>query len=377
MTIDELVPSLIGSIYEAAIDLDRWQAVLAAVRMAFGAESVLLWRRTPSSTRAAVVCTAGLPDGVDWRRVTESSACRARLRAYESLTALEADEIGALLPLGERPFEELPTAWRERHETERGLVVTLIREPGHAALIEMVRLRGASPFAERDWDLARAVAPHLARAIVIERDRERSRIRSAAAAALGERLPMGVILVDADAALIDCSRRANEILEEGDGLYCDSGRLSTANRSECRRLHEAIHWAVGEARGAETSETFSLSVERRSGRSPLLVEVAGVTGGAAHGDLLESQALVYVKDPDRGAGISTDALRRAFGLTRTEAEVTARIATGLNHAEVAQALGVTVCAIRFHLKSIYAKTATQRQAELVYLLASDSERLAG
>jgi DNA-binding CsgD family transcriptional regulator len=377
MTADEIVPSLIGSIYEAAIDPGRWDEVLASVRAAFGAESVLLWRRGPSSTRAAVVCAVGLPDGLDWRRIAESPSCRARLRAYEPLAVLEADEIAALLPLGERAFEELPVQWREQHEAERGLVVALLRDPDHLALLEIVRSRGSDPFDVGDWDLARCIAPHLARAIVIERERERSRIRGAAAAALGERLPMGVILVDGDATLIDCSRRANEILEEGDGLYCDSGRLSAANRSERERLLEAIGWAAGSARGAAMPESLALSVGRRTGRSPLSIEVARVAGGATRGGLLEPQALVYVKDPDRGTGISTEALRRTFGLTRTEAEVTARIARGLNHGEAARELGVSVCAVRFHLKNIYAKTATQRQAELVYLLASGSARLAG
>ena len=61
----------------------------------------------------------------------------------------------------------------------------------------------------------------------------------------------------------------------------------------------------------------------------------------------------------------TLALQSAFGLTRAEARVVARLARGLSPREIASELGVSVETVRSHLKRSYAKVGVRGQAELV------------
>ena len=371
MRVDEIVSSLIGSIYEAAIDPDRWELVAASMREAFRADAVLFWRRAPDAGRPGVVTCVGLAPEITGHAAAPSASCLARMRAEQKMAAGELEELSTLLPIGEPAFGEMPEAWRARHDLERAVAVAVLREDDHASTVELLRARDGEPFGEDEADLARCIAPHLARALAIERDRERSRIRSAAAAALGERLPVGVVLVDPSGLVLDCSRRAKAILEERDGLCIEQGRLRATTRAETPRLRRAIEETAFGACGDAPADGPALTLERSAGRSALEIEVTRVAGALFN----EPQALVYVRDPDRGAELSAQALRRLYGLTRTEAAVTSLIARGMNHADAARELGVSVCAVRFHLKSIYAKTATQRQAELVYLLATGSAQL--
>lgn len=58
-----------------------------------------------------------------------------------------------------------------------------------------------------------------------------------------------------------------------------------------------------------------------------------------------------------------------YDLTRRQGEVLAEIASGDPLGDVAERLGLTVNALRFHLKRIYARTGCQSHAQLVALVA--------
>ena len=66
--------------------------------------------------------------------------------------------------------------------------------------------------------------------------------------------------------------------------------------------------------------------------------------------------------------ISAASLRSRFMLTPAEVQVALGIAEGETLAAIAKMRGVAVSTARGQLKSIFAKTGTHRQAELVALL---------
>lgn len=57
-----------------------------------------------------------------------------------------------------------------------------------------------------------------------------------------------------------------------------------------------------------------------------------------------------------------------FGLTRAEARVATQLTSGGELDEIAHTLGVSINAVKFHLKSIYAKTGTRHKGEVIALL---------
>jgi DNA-binding CsgD family transcriptional regulator len=67
--------------------------------------------------------------------------------------------------------------------------------------------------------------------------------------------------------------------------------------------------------------------------------------------------------------IAQHILDASFGLTPAEARVALGIARGETLASVAEAHGIAVTTAKTHLQSIFIKTGTHRQAELVALLA--------
>lgn len=86
-------------------------------------------------------------------------------------------------------------------------------------------------------------------------------------------------------------------------------------------------------------------------------------------------AIAVVIDPSPApceAAPGFRAISDAFGLTRREAQLAARLAAGLSLGEAASDLHLTQGTARNHLKSIFAKTGTNRQGELIALLSKFS-----
>jgi DNA-binding CsgD family transcriptional regulator len=73
--------------------------------------------------------------------------------------------------------------------------------------------------------------------------------------------------------------------------------------------------------------------------------------------------------PMEGAGMPQAAfLKSRFDLTPAEARIVLRLVAGDSLQSAAKALGVTYGTVRTHLKAVFQKTGTCRQAELVIVV---------
>ncbi len=73
-------------------------------------------------------------------------------------------------------------------------------------------------------------------------------------------------------------------------------------------------------------------------------------------------------DLDECSEPKIETLQAIFGLTKAEARLAIELACGQTLEDIADEHGVSISTARVQLKSIFAKTGTSRQAELVALL---------
>lgn len=92
---------------------------------------------------------------------------------------------------------------------------------------------------------------------------------------------------------------------------------------------------------------------------PIKSETQQALGGAA--------VLVLIIDPEDCAEPSHTILEQVFGLTKSESRVATRLLCGQTVHEVADETGVTPGTVRTQIKSVFSKTNTHRQAQLVGL----------
>ena len=84
----------------------------------------------------------------------------------------------------------------------------------------------------------------------------------------------------------------------------------------------------------------------------------------------DAAVLLFVIDPANRRSIPLSQIMDAYGLTRAEARVALAASSGNTVIETAQLLKLSPNTIKTHLRRVFAKTATARQAELAGLIAS-------
>jgi DNA-binding CsgD family transcriptional regulator len=179
-------------------------------------------------------------------------------------------------------------------------------------------------------------------------------------------LTLGVILLSPQGRVVTMNRAAQRLLAEDGGLRAGPDGLSAEHAAESARLRQLITEATATSASDEPMPARALTVSRRND-SPLQLLVSRVIGF----DVDEShpvRAIVFAGDPAHGGGPTTDTLRILFGLTPAECRLAMLLADGHSPAAIAEMVGVTRNTLKSQLSSIYGKTGTSRQAQLVRLL---------
>ncbi|MCP5371453.1 MAG: helix-turn-helix transcriptional regulator [Hyphomicrobiales bacterium] len=223
--------------------------------------------------------------------------------------------------------------------------------------------RGA--YGSQDTGLFKRLVPHLMRAGEIRRRFERADLRSARDSHAADCLSMGVVHLDHKGRLQTANGFAERLLQRADALSCRGGRLMPVAPADRSRFDDALRAALTTDDG---TGLHKLSLARAQGGSPLAVTLVPVTRDSVVFDETQASLVLLIADPEARAAMSTEMLVAAYGLTRSEARLAALLTEGGSLREAAAAAGITYETARSYLKTIFQKTGTGRQADLVRLL---------
>lgn len=216
--------------------------------------------------------------------------------------------------------------------------------------------------------LQRRLMVHLERALAISRRLGHLALRFTAAREVLDRLHTAVAVLDSHARVMLVNRAAEGILAARDGLRLAGTRLHAAARPDAERLSALVRSAIDAATGRAPGAGGRLALTRPSRRRPYALLVTPLP----RKELLflpeRPAAMVFITDPEHRHEPPPDALMRLHGLTRRQAELAVVLAAGHSLEETAAALGISTATARVHLRQVFAKTDTHRQAELVKLL---------
>ncbi|WP_243214446.1 MULTISPECIES: helix-turn-helix transcriptional regulator [Methylobacterium] len=103
----------------------------------------------------------------------------------------------------------------------------------------------------------------------------------------------------------------------------------------------------------------------RADQRPLIMNAVPVPPTGDDGP----RSILLLIDLDATPALNCGALKQIFGLTPSEAKLAILMAQGATLAEAAALQGLRVATVRAQLRSIFTKTQTHRQAELVMLVS--------
>lgn len=235
------------------------------------------------------------------------------------------------------------------------------------SLISTLRPLRKGPFGDDAVQLLSALMPHLQRALQLHRKIVGLQRRADSAANALDRLPAGFLAMDQQGHLILLNQRAADILALGDGLILGRNGLITRRREETARLELLIRGALSTASGQATPSGGTMLVSRPSRRRPFQVLVTPL-GRASSVWPEHATAGIFITDPEAEHDPPEHVLQRLFGLTPAEARLARFLMEGKSLPEAAEAFHLSRNTVRTQLRSIFDKTSTKRQSELVRLL---------
>ena len=357
---------LVGQVYDAVLDERLWAGLAPAIASTFDSTSTALHlRNLRKGTVQELTVTANL-EGSLW------DSYRAHYHKHDIWVRR-----GAAIGLSRVVTSKDLASDAELQRTEFydflrqtdtfyivGSVLPISKQ--EIAALGIHRPRNAGTYEDADKDRVAVFLPHLSRALQLRRRLMEADLQHETAIDALGRLRMGVLLVTFEGEIIYSNAQADLNLRKADGIRSVGGRISTTNGRTTERLSGLIRTSVATAAGQEGTAGGAVSVPR-SGRLPLSLLVAPFRPARNGFGLPFPSALVFIRDPE-GATPATSALQSLFGLTPAEASIAAALAGGQSLEEISVAHGIRVGTARTHLKSILAKTGTNRQAQLVTLL---------
>ncbi len=363
-TSSERALPLIQEIGRAAIDPSRWPVFVELLADELGGAAIGLTLTIPdigisplvyrhnldpafNEVTARVIAEGKSPwimDGLTERFVRtlpSDPSCPVAETEYYAL---------CLIPQGVAP--ELPLGHVFAHQRGSDLAAIII-----------YRMEDGRPFDDDDLAMLDRLVPHLDVAYRTHEQLGRSGQRLDALAALVDRFPKGVLLIDGEGRVVLSNRSGERILAAADGLERIDGRVRATLRECDEALQEQIRLA-GEEPTPWLGEE-ALAIRRPSGNGAFSVTVSRLLPPGARPVAYEAEAVLFISDPDERTIPMQGALRSLYDLTEAESHLVSLLCEGHSLESAAAARGVTIHTARAHLKAVFRKTGTKRQGDLI------------
>lgn len=362
----EDISELVGQVYDAALQPERWPAVMERFGSLLDGAALVMSALHRDRGMLLGVATGQDPAAAVTLR-TRYNSCETNplVAAVSSLPvgvpaqrrAVYADN----LYLSGELYNEI---FRPQDLTHRA-IACVHRSAQMLCPLGVLRPRRAPDLTTDDMRLIAMMLPHLQRALEISTRFTALRDEALGLAEVLNRVSLALFVTDASGTPVRFNSAAERLARAQDGLWLAGGELRAWQPRQATTLRDAIRRALAEP-GAPPS---AMQVHRRSGKKPYLAVVVPLGGGAAVelGSSLAG-ALVLVNDPEAPHAGRRQLLRRLFALSAREAQLAEALLEGKRLKEYADEAGITLSTARAQLRTVFMKTDTGRQAELMRVL---------
>lgn len=365
------VLEVIGHLYDAATDMDKWPVFLESLAEVFEASDTHLLHFDPQETRF----TFSIGYGPGMRALEGNEHHLEKAFADDPRVIASNQYPGKPISCRTMISEEQWHASRTYQfleglgaPVEYTLSVNLPEEDGTMTGLAVMRYVDGAAFSQEDCDLLGEIIPHVKRTLNLQKRLAYADFKHRVALQALDHLPTGMIVTNGDGRVEYANEAAREIAERGDGLFITRNEIRVAIQDESNEMRRAIHEAVQSAHDGKILPGKAMTVSRSEVAEPYPVLVSTLWGNHIRfglGILDEPMAVVFITDPDRPQEAPAELLQRLYGLTPTEARILEHLVDGKTLEGIANNLDVTVGTVRQHMKPVFQKTNTHRQAELI------------
>jgi DNA-binding CsgD family transcriptional regulator len=341
--LDRTMNELIGSIYDAALDADLWVDVLNAVRRITPCRVASLYSHDRLANKPTIPQSVGIDVAVERDFLQEWGGDNPIAGA---LAHLEPGQVRGLASIMDyEAFKRMPIfrQWAEPHGYCDVINVMLENTVSRLAAVSLIRGFEDGPADPPALARLELLAPHFLRAVRIGRVLENVTLREKAFERTLDALASAVLLVSPAGGLVYANAVAQKLMRAGLPIR----RIASAAVADQAYL-----------------VTLADGVRRTSHCLPLGHLGAGQTGSR----LQECRVVVLKEEAQLDSAIASAAA--VYKLTRRECDVLFGLFESGGVPAISRLLGISKNTVSTHMKRLFYKTGTQRQAELASLIST-------
>jgi len=368
----ETFSKVVASIYDCALDPNRWQETLGMV--------VVLSESAGSNFNV-----------VDY--LNRRNEVTFYVGIDEHYVQLHEEKYGAmnphfgplqLLPVGTVVTSAMLVDEHELHESKfykefmRPLRIrdsigfNVLKTKHRLGVLAFLRSESQGPYGEAEIRLLTLLVPHVCRSMAISDALNLKTIRSDALETTLDALASGVYLTDRQGHITYMNRAAERQAKTSTALRIVNDRLTAVDHA----AQVALAKAIAEATVDETEvPTGGISIALPAGEDVGLVATLLPLNRGERQDLggsFAATAAIFVQDPVIVPPLPGEAFAKLYGLTGSELRVLLAMSPVLSVKEAAEMLGIGETTTKTHLQHIFAKTNTSKQTELMNLFMSSA-----
>ena len=247
------------------------------------------------------------------------------------------------------------------------LWIRLVKSGTETATLNVTRPKHRDRFEKKQIDLAREYQPHLIRAFKMAKKLGSDRRKHSDVEALLDLSPNGFFLLDAAGTIRHTNDAGEKLLAKPGVFSVVHGKLRAVQASVSKKLEALI--AIAASADAQTRRGGSMAIPSPKSALPLSVLVTPI-GGHKFAPIKDGLSVcVCVTDLNAQMQLQRGALQNVFGLTEAELRVAQAMFEGATLQQIAARFGISHNTVRVQLASIFDKTRTNRQVDLIAMLS--------
>ena len=259
--------------------------------------------------------------------------------------------------------------WAKPQQIEHGMCGTVLQDKEQTIQLLVQRTADAGHFTAEETAAVNRLVPHLHNAINLAGRTEQMQLEQQGVAALANRYSLPFALIDAGLKAVFISNGMEQRVSTSRGLKLSTSRIQALDPDEHNRLQRLLRESIATAAGHGRSGGGRVDI-RADRDDSLALHVlpfpvpakAGLTPsrGVFAAVLLHCDSLKF--------SLAGEQLAQQFQLSRRESDLAIQLCQGMSLEQIAARDGVQASTLRKQLKSVYIKTGTHRQGELISTL---------
>jgi DNA-binding CsgD family transcriptional regulator len=367
--------SLIGDIYDAALDPDLWPGTLEKTCDFVVGIASTLQSHDISQRTANFYFTWN--DNPEYTRAYVEKYARINPAIVPAAIQTQVGDVSTFLDfitLDEYRQTQLYKEWSGPQGYIDAVQATLDKSATSYAAVVVMRHDRHGPADDGARRRMALLAPHFRRAVAISKVIDLHKVEAAALADTLDGLAAGMILVSSTGRIVHANVSGLAMLDDGSVIRGTGGKVTAADaQADC--VLQDIVLGGGDA----TIGTQGIAVPLTASHGDrYIAHILPLTSGARRkaGIAHSAVAALFVRKAALDLPHPLEAIANTFKLTPAEMRVLMMIVQVGGVPEVAPVLGISETTVKTHLQRVFAKTGTSRQADLVKLVAGYMSPLA-